>query len=161
MARAGSSSSHGASVLVSALSEPLFYMFRSFRPFLQIQVRFRDPESAFHQALPMTSTQKLLIVLASPLIVSIVLVGVGLASHHTEPIGAAGFLLLFICFNAFAFADKFLKRMRAFRAGKSFDRLASVFDARSRQLCRDTRKSTYGKCSSHSRCSPLTEFLDS
>jgi|GEM_PF-3660771 len=82
----------------------------------------------------MTSTQKLLVVLASPLIVSIVLVGAGLASHHTEPIGAAGFLLLFICFNAFAFADRFLKRMRAFRAGKSFDRLAAFFDSRTRHL---------------------------
>lgn len=82
----------------------------------------------------MTSTKKLLIVLCSPLVVSAILVCIGLASHRTEYMGVAGFLLLFLCFNAFAFADRFLKRMRAIRGSKSFNRYASVLDGQTRYL---------------------------
>jgi len=66
--------------------------------------------------------------------VSAILVCIGLASHRIEVIGVAGFLLLFLCFNAFGFADKFVKRMRAIRGSKNFNSYVSSLNGRTRYL---------------------------
>src|SRR5262245_61337024 len=80
----------------------------------------------------MTSNKKLLLALCSPLFVFAILVCIGLSMHRIEVIGVTGFLLLFLCFNAFAFADRFLKRMRAIRSSKNFNHYVSALNGRTR-----------------------------